>query len=171
MSAAYELYIMRHGIATERGHGTAGDFKRKLTADGRAKVEKIATGLKRLEVEFDWIVTSPLVRALETAQIVLDAYEGNVPMDVHDGLRPGEPSDQLINFLSQQKKRRHILLVGHEPDLSSFAARLLRTGESNLVLKKGGCCLIELDEISVQSQGRLIWWLTPRVLKTIGQNS
>ncbi|MBI2817569.1 MAG: phosphohistidine phosphatase SixA [Acidobacteria bacterium] len=171
MSAPCEIYIMRHGIATQLGHGTADDFKRKLTPDGRAKVEKIARGLSRLGVVFDWIVTSPLVRALETAQIILDACGGKVPMDVHDGLRPGEPSDALLNFLSKQPKRRRILLVGHEPDLSRFAARLLRTGESNLVLKKGGCCLIELDEISLQSQGRLIWWLTPRVLKAIGQGS
>ena len=172
MSAAYELYIMRHGIATERGHGTAGDFKRKLTPDGRAKVEKIAMGLTRLGVEFDCILTSPLVRALETAQIVLDTYQGKMPMEVHDGLRPGESADALLNFLSQQQqKARRILLVGHEPDLSSFAARLLGAGESNLVLKKGGCCLIELDEISIQSKGRLIWWLTPRVLKSIGQGT
>src|SRR5437879_13006704 len=73
----YELYIMRHGIAVTRGAGSfADDAKRQLTPEGKMKVQEIVQGLLRLDFEVDWILTSPLVRAVETAEIVSDAPEG-----------------------------------------------------------------------------------------------
>lgn len=167
--AAYEIYILRHGIATRRGSdGSFDDSKRKLTAEGREKMQKIARGLKRLAVEVDWIVTSPLVRAVETAQIVAESFETKAPVDFCDGLRPGEAAEKLLSFLAKQPERRRVLLVGHEPDLSSLAARLIGAGpDANLVLKKGGCCLITSDHLPPKLQGQLIWWLPPRVLRAI----
>src|SRR5689334_6958352 len=123
---------MRHGVAAEEGHGTAGDFNRKLTVDGRTEVEKVARGLRRMDVEFDWIVTSPLLRALETAQIVAAAYGDKSPFDVTDELRPGNPGDALLKFLCNHPTRKSILLVGHEPDLGIFAARLLHCADLDL---------------------------------------
>ena len=163
--AGYEFYLMRHGIAAART-GTIDDFRRKLTPEGRDKMEKIAQGLRRLGVGLDWIVTSPVVRAVETAEIVAKSLPAKVPMDMCDELRPGKSHDDLLIFLGAQPERKRILLVGHEPDLSLLAGRLIGAGRNcNLGFKKGGCCLIRAERMPPRSQGHLIWWLTPRICR------
>ena len=119
---AFEFYIMRHGIATQRGSdGSADDSKRKLTPEGREKMLEIAKGLKRLGVEVDWVLTSPLVRAVETAQIVSGTLGSKVPLDSCDELRPGEPAEKLLAYLAKQPDRKRVLLVGHQ--ISSVSIR------------------------------------------------
>jgi phosphohistidine phosphatase len=168
-TTGYELYLMRHGIAAKHGaDGAFDDAKRKLTAEGKDKLQDIAKGLKRLRVEFDWVLSSPLVRAAETAEIVRDFLGSQVPMEVCEALRPGESPEKLISFLSKHKERKRILLVGHEPDLGILAGRLIGAGhEANLVFKKGGCCLVACDHLTLRTPGELVWWLTPRVLRSL----
>ena len=163
----YELYIMRHGIAVSRAAiGIGDDAKRPLTPDGKKKMQEIAEGLAKLGVEIDWIVTSPLVRAAETAGIVADSREGNVPMDFCDALRPGGSAEVLIAFLAKHPHRKRVMVVGHEPELSELAARLIGAGRNvRLAFKKGGCCLIRFDEFPPKSPGELVWWLTPRAMR------
>ena len=165
--AGYEFYIMRHGIAVTRGSaGFSDDSKRPLTPEGKKKTKEIASGLTRLGFDVDWIVTSPLVRAVETAEIVAEALQSNVPVDFCDHLRPGGSAEALIAFLAKHPNRKRVLVVGHEPDLSELAARLVGAGRhANLAFKKGGCCLITFDEFPPKSPGQLIWWLTPRLLR------
>jgi len=165
--AAYELYIMRHGIAVTRGTaGFSDDFKRPLTPEGKKKTQQIARGLLRIGLAVEWVVASPLVRAVETAEVVIDSLGKNVPMDFCDALRPGGSAEAVIAFLAKHHQRKSVLVVGHEPDLSEMAARLIGAGRhANLGFKKGGCCLITFDEFPPQSPGRLVWWLTPRVLR------
>jgi phosphohistidine phosphatase len=163
----YEIYIMRHGIAAkEADDGSSDDSKRKLTSEGREKMQEIAKGLKRLGVELDWIVSSTLARAVETAQIASASLGPKVPFDSCRELGPGEPPEKLLAFLAKHPERKRILLVGHEPDLSMLAARLMGAGRNaNLSFKKGGCCLIVSGEFPNKSQGYLAWWLTPRLLR------
>jgi phosphohistidine phosphatase len=167
--SAYKLYILRHGIAAPRGSGgSLDDSKRKLTPEGRERMQEVAKGLKRLGLALDWIVTSPLARALETAQIVSEGLGSKAPLDPCDELRPGEPPEKLLAYLAKQPERKQVLLVGHEPDLSKLAARLLGAGRDvNLALKKGGCCLISSEQFPLKSEGQLVWWLTPRLLRAI----
>ena len=166
----YEIYIMRHGIAEDLGVGDAmHDSDRKLTDEGKDKMRKIARGLKRLGVELDWIVSSPLRRARETAEIVSGVVGSKVPLDTCEALEPGESDDRLFAFLAVHPERRRMLLVGHEPDVSMLAARLMGAGRNvNLAFKKGACCLIVSEEFPGRSRGRLAWWLTPRQLCAIG---
>jgi phosphohistidine phosphatase len=165
----YELCIMRHGPAGARGTAVEEDFKRPLTPQGKTKVEEIARGLLRLGFEADWIVTSPLLRAAETAEMVADAFPPGVPMDFSEGLKPGAAPETLIDFLARHLERRRVLVVGHEPDLSQMAARLVGAGRhANLGFKKGGCCLIRFTEFPPKSPGELVWWLTPRILRKLG---
>jgi len=166
----YELCIMRHGVAVTRGAaGIGDDAKRPLTPEGKKKMQEIAQGLTRLGVEIDWIVTSPLVRAVETAGLVADSRQGNLPMDFSDALRPGGSAEALISFLAKHPNRKRVLVVGHEPDLSDLAARLIGAGRNaHLAFKKGGCCLIHFSEFPPKSPGQLVWWLTPRVLRRLG---
>ena len=164
-----ELFIMRHGIAVARGTpGISDDAKRALTPEGKKKVEEIAQGLLNLGVNFDWIVTSPLVRAVETARMVREVAGPEIPLDVCDDLRPGGAPEALIAYLAKHENRKRILVVGHEPDLSELAGRLIGAGHrAHLALKKGGCCLVEFSEFPPKSPGKLIWWLTPRVMRRL----
>ncbi|MGD0693385.1 MAG: phosphohistidine phosphatase SixA [Terriglobia bacterium] len=166
----YELYIMRHGIAVTRGAtGIGDDAKRPLTPVGKKKMEEIAQGLAVLGIEIDWIVTSPLVRAVETAGIIADSRGGNIPLDFSDALRPGGSPETLISFLAKHPQRKRVLVIGHEPDLSDMARRLIGAGRNaRLAFKKGGCCLIHFNEFPPKSPGELLWWLTPRVMRRLG---
>lgn len=165
----HELFIMRHGIAVARGTpGISDDAKRALTPEGKKKVEEIARGLLNLGVNFDWIVTSPLVRAVETARVVREVGGPSIPLDVCDDLRPGGAPEALIAYLAKHENRKRMLVVGHEPDLSELAGRLIGAGHrAHLALKKGGCCLIEFNDFPPKSPGKLVWWLTPRVLRKL----
>jgi phosphohistidine phosphatase len=169
--ARYELYIMRHGLASPRGAaGIPDDTKRPLTPEGEKKTRESARGLLRLGFELDWIVTSPLVRAVETAGIVSDVLDSETPMDISEALRPGGSPEALFALLAKHPHRTRVLVVGHEPDLGELAARLLGAGRNtHLGFKKGGCCRIDFDEFPPKSPGHLIWWLTPRVMRKLNQ--
>ena len=167
----YELLILRHGIAVQREVGGASpaareDAKRPLTAKGKKRLQQIAAGLRRLGCKSDWIVTSPLVRAADTAERVAAILAPRAPLDVCAALSPGGSAEELLSFLATHPNRKRILLVGHEPDLSALAARLMGAGaQANLAFKKGGCCLIRFAEHPSQSTGQLVWWLTPKLLR------
>jgi len=121
-----------------------------------------------LGFQVDWIVTSPLVRAVETAEIIAESLGSSVPMDFCDALRPGGSPEGLIAFLAKQAVRKRVLVVGHEPDLSQLAARLVGAGRhANLSFKKAGCCLITFHEFPPKYPGELVWWLTPRLMRKL----
>ena len=165
----YELYIMRHGIAVVRGVTTVlDDAKRPLTPEGKEKMGEIAAGLVRAGLEVDWIVSSPLARAAETAEIVAEALSPKPPLDFCEALRPGGEPEALISYLAKHSNRRRVLVVGHEPDLGELAARLIGAGRNaNMPFKKGGCCLITFSVFPPKAPGRLVWWLTPRVMRKL----
>jgi phosphohistidine phosphatase len=165
----YELYVMRHGLAVTRGSVRfSDDAQRPLVPEGKEKMREIAGGLKRMGFEVDWIVTSPLVRAVETAGIIAESLASSVPVDVCDAMRPGGSPEALLAFLAKRPNCRRVLVVGHEPDLSELAARLIGAGgHANLAFKKGGCCMISFDEFPPKSPGQLVWWLTPRLLRKL----
>jgi phosphohistidine phosphatase len=165
----YELYIMRHGLAVARGSARfSDDAQRPLTPEGKEKMREIGQGLKRAGFEVDWIVTSPLVRAAETAEIVAKSLDSNPPVDNCDAMRPGGSPEDLLAFLAKRPSRTRVLVVGHEPDLSALAARLVGAGShANLAFKKGGCCMISFDEFPPKGPGQLEWWLTPRLLRKL----
>jgi len=166
-TAGYELYVMRHGIAVDRGSaGFSDDSKRPLTVEGKKKMKQIMAGLIKLGFDLDWIVSSPLVRARETAEIVAEELGTRPPLDLCDALGPGGSPESLISFLAKHSNRKRVLVVGHEPDLSELVARLIGAGRhTHFGFKKGGCCLITFLEFPPKSPGQLVWWLTPRLLR------
>jgi|SRR6516165_5680273 phosphohistidine phosphatase len=165
----YELCLMRHGMAVMRTSGAAlDDAKRPLTAAGRARMKEIARALRRSGFVPDWIITSPLLRAVQTAEVVTKALGLEERPDICDGLAPGGSPEALLALLGKRPERRRVLAVGHEPDLSEIAARMIGAGRhANLGFKKGGCCLIGFDQFPPKSPGRLSWWLTPRILRRL----
>ena len=172
--AAYSLYLMRHGLAVEPGHADfPDDAARPLTPKGEKRVEQIAAGLIQTGFAVDWIVTSPLVRAKQTAELVaasLDSKDSKIAFDSCEALSPGGAFGDIKEYLSGKQEHRRVLLVGHEPDLGRLASRLIGMGKgSGLAFKKGGCCLIHWDDLPLESTGMLVWWLTPRLLRALGK--
>jgi phosphohistidine phosphatase len=167
--AGYDLYIMRHGKAVRRGPHYSDDAKRPLTAQGIRDLQKITNGLIRSGVVVDWIVSSPLVRAKETAQILAESLAPQVAVEFTETLSPGGTAEALLTLLAKHSARTSTLVVGHEPGLSELACRLIGANlDAGLALKKGGCCLITFSGLPQLSKGRLLWWLTPRVLRKMG---
>ena len=167
----YELYLMRHGPAGQRGSlgARADDNLRTLTDVGRKKMARVAQGLQKLPVKLDWVVTSPLARAKETAEIVAKVAAPEAPLTECEALAPGGSAQAVLAFLAEHAERPRVLLVGHEPDLSLLAGHLIGAGpKANLGFKKGGCCLIRLQQLPPRSAGELVWWATPRLLRKLG---
>jgi len=169
VQTGYSLYIMRHGLAVARGSVRfSDDAQRPLVPEGKEKMREIGEGLKRMGCEVDWIVTSPLVRAVETAEIIAESLASRPPVDVSEAMRPGGSAEALVTFLAKRPNRTKVLVVGHEPDLSELAARLIGAGShANLGFKKGGCCMISFNEFPPKRPGQLVWWLTPRLLRRL----
>jgi phosphohistidine phosphatase len=164
------LYFLRHGIAVERGDPRyPNDSLRPLTAEGSRKMRRIATGMRALGLKLDVVLASPYIRARQTAEIVAGAFHAKRKLHVADGLAPEGSAHQLIRLLKDKyAAAEHILLVGHEPDLSEMIGLLLagRTGVP-LALKKGGLCLLTVESLACRRCARLEWLLTPRQLESI----
>jgi phosphohistidine phosphatase len=151
------LYFLRHGIAEERSP-SGSDFDRRLTDEGIREMETVAQGLHKLGLRFDAILTSPLVRARQTAAIV--ARELNVEDVLREerGLASGAGLGDLQDVLESQPSKAHVLLVGHEPDFSGFVSRLI--GGGRVKMKKAGLACVETAAIE-PGAGELRWLLNP----------
>lgn len=143
-----DLYIMRHGIAVDRGDPDfPNDDDRPLTPKGRKRLRAIARGLRSLEITPSVVLTSPLVRARETAEILTTSLR--VVEDAlieSELLTPDGSIDELVSYLADLEGRGPVLLVGHEPELSGLISRMLVGNDSlDVVLKKGAVAHLEWD--------------------------
>ena len=163
MPGPYELYLIRHGVAEERGEAWPDDSKRPLTEDGTSRMRKAARGLSRLGVAFDIVLTSPLVRARQTAEIVAGGLAPRPTLVNIESLAPDAGYAALMADLEKQARKPRIALVGHEPDIGELAARLIGSRRA-IEFKKGAICRIDLDEIPPSGPGQLRWFLTPKIL-------
>jgi phosphohistidine phosphatase len=168
MPGTHELYLIRHGIAAERGPQYPDDTKRPLTTQGIARLRREADGLVQLDVQFDVVLTSPLVRAKQTADIISSALPGRPNVVTAEALSPGGSHASVIDELAKHVRRTRIALVGHEPDLGELAARLIGA-KKPIELKKGSVCRIDVQSLPPAGAGRLRWLLTPRMLRKIGK--
>ena len=165
----YQFYVMRHGIAVARGDPNfPDDAKRPLTPEGKKKLRAIARGLFRLGLCVDAIISSPLVRASETAAIAAEIFGPGITIEFSDFLRPGGSLQALVTSLGKRPDHRSVLVVGHEPDLSDGVAKLIGNARGSFQFKKGGCCRIDFEKFPPRPPGKLCWWLTPRVMRKIG---
>lgn len=162
-----ELYLVRHGIAAERGKEWPDDSKRPLTHKGIARMREIVAGLETQGVELDLILSSPLVRARQTADLIHQGLGGSIPLEETATLAPGGAPSDLIAFLRERKstkKFERIALVGHEPDLGQLAAFLIGA-RAPLIFKKGGVCRIDFERVPPVPPGQLVWFLPPKILR------
>ena len=161
------LFILRHGLAVEPGSaGFAKDSDRPLTPKGKRKLEKIAEALIELEICFDCILSSPYLRARQTAQIIADAFDLSKKLELTEHLTPAGSAKKLIDLVNHRApEAQDVLLVGHEPYLSELISLLL-SGDRDLAveMKKGGLCKLSMDTLEHGRCARLEWLVGPKHL-------
>jgi phosphohistidine phosphatase len=159
-----DLLLLRHGIAEEQaGHGGS-DSERRLTDKGVRRVRQIARAMQEMELEFDLILSSPFLRARETAEVVAEILHLEDRLQFSTHLAIPTSSTKLIEQINSTKPLpQSVLLVGHEPHLSGLASLLLAgTPSLELLLKKGGLAKLEVSGLQAARCATLAWLLTPR---------
>ena len=165
------LYLLRHGLASDPGeHGLPKDLpdaERPLSAKGKQKLWRITGAMRALELKFDAVVSSPLLRARQTAQIVAEAFELRRKLILTDDLAPaGDPKALLDQLNKLGPRAKNILLVGHEPYLSRLIGLLMAGNTTAAIdLKKGGLAKLEVEQLRFARCAELAWLLTPKQLE------
>lgn len=168
-----ELFIIRHAIAEPIGkENHFSDEKRVLTAEGRNRMREAVKGLIKLGVELDLIMTSPLPRALETAEIIASAAGLSKKEIKQTGnLAPGFSAEDLFAEIKGQTGAEAVALVGHQPDLGALISRIIQIdgGAFSIQLKKGAVCCLNVTETVPSLRGVMMWMLAPRQLRLLAK--
>jgi phosphohistidine phosphatase len=160
------LYFLRHGIAVEPSEWIRRDFERPLSREGIARMEREARGIAELSLDLDAIVSSPLQRARQTAEIVASRLRLQDALVLDDRLAGGFDVKSATAIMGDHADARALMLVGHEPAFSVTAGRL--TGDASLEIKKGALAGIELSGPSA-TRGTLFCLIPPKVLVALGK--
>jgi phosphohistidine phosphatase len=151
------LYLLRHGKAGQpRAHD---DDARDLTERGVSALRAAASLWRRLDVRPDVVVSSPLSRALHTAVLFVEGVGLPDQPLTDDRLRPGAAWSDLAEVVAEHPRAERIMLVGHDPDLSSAVEEL--TGAAAIRLRKGGLAAVEFEAEPRPGAGELAWLLDP----------
>jgi len=162
--ATLELYLIRHGVAADRGEEYPDDSKRPLTSDGISQLRKQAKALDSLDIGFDHIITSPLVRTRQTADVFAEHLKSKPSVSNSDALAPAGTPAAVLQELGKHMRKARIALVGHEPNIGELAARLIGS-RTPLAFKKGAICRIDFEVFPPKGSGQLRWFVTPKMLR------
>lgn len=165
-----ELYIVRHGIAVDREDPKCPpDPERFLTDEGKEKSRQVAKGVAEVASVPDLILTSPYLRALQTAEIFADALEySKTRIRKSDLLLPGAEPLQLFRELAKDKDLSSVFIFGHAPHLDDILATSIGTKHHISSLKKVGVAFVELKRL-IPPSGELVWLGTPKLLRKVGK--
>jgi phosphohistidine phosphatase len=167
MAGSIDLYLVRHAIAEERGSAWPDDAKRPLSEEGRVKMARQVAGLDTLEVKIEEILTSPLVRTRQTAEILAQGLSSRPKITDFPPLAPGHAAKEVLSALKDYARRSRLALVGHEPGLGDVMGALIGTRNA-ITFKKGGVSLVKVDRLPPEAgAGALYWFLTPKVLRKL----
>ena len=165
------LFLLRHGIAVERGDlDFENDAERPLTPKGRRQLRQVVVAMRKMDLRFDVILSSPFVRAKQTAELVAGLLKLEKRLNFSGALTPDGSAKILLRQFGKLKPApASVLLVGHEPYLSGLIS-LLTTGHENLALdfKKGGLCKLKIETLRPGHCATLAWLLTPKQMKLMG---
>ena len=165
-----DVLVVRHAVAVDKAEAQRQgmlDRDRPLTKAGRTSIQRVTRGLVTRVPAVTVLITSPWRRALETAESLCRPYRGLRPV-ASEALLPGAEPQALARELQQHASAGVIALVGHEPHLSSWVSWCL-TGSTDgiLELRKGGACLLRFEDTVGPRCGRLLWLMTPGVLRRL----
>jgi phosphohistidine phosphatase len=163
------LYLVRHAIANPHDASGARDEDRALTEDGIRKMHQAAAGLRRLDFIPELILSSPLIRASQTAEILIEEFGKGTELKTLSALAPsGLRQDVYSAIASYGKTRNSLMLVGHQPSLGWIAGEIIGgSAECFIDFKKGGACVLDLIHLGNPPNGSLMSLLTPSILRSI----
>jgi phosphohistidine phosphatase len=161
-----KIYLIRHSNAVEPGTpGYEDDSLRPLTEKGRDKMKDIASALKALDVKPNLIVSSPYIRAQQTAEILAKVLKYKQELAFSDALVPMGNADNIIGEINEKYSVDELVLVGHEPCLSVLIGTLIAGNpELAINIKNGGVCCLSSDDLHTERKAVLEWVLTPKLL-------
>jgi phosphohistidine phosphatase len=150
------IYLLRHGKAGSPL--PANDEARELTKGGVAALRAAAPLWRRLNLRPDIVLTSPLVRARQTAELLCEGIDAAPPLD-DERLEPGAGWSEMARAIADHPDARRIMFVGHEPDLSRVAQHL--SGAASVRMRKGGLACLEFPGVPEPGSGEIAWLLDP----------
>lgn len=159
-----KIYVVRHGVPVDGlTSEIRTDAERPLSERGIVETNMVASALKTLGARPDPIVSSPLVRACQTADIFQEHLDGE---RVSSGsLAPGGAPDEVFSFLAKYEDRPEVMVVGHEPDVGDLVSALVGGSKQFCMpFKKGAVCCIEVADIPPVLSGGIVWMLNPAVI-------
>lgn len=166
-----QILVVRHAIAEDRDTFAAAgrdDSERPLTEVGVRRMAVGAAGLVRVLPHLDVIASSPLVRAVQTADVLATAY-GHDRVERVAALAPGGDFDAVVDWLERHEPESVVALIGHEPDLSELVTYLLLNAAAPFFsFKKGAACLLEFEGRIAPGEAELRWLLAPKQLRALG---
>lgn len=159
-----DLYILRHSDAAP--HGTMRDADRPLTGEGIRKMTMLAKAMRKMDLTFDAILSSPYIRAKETAEITGEILECKSPIKVTQNLASdGNPSALLKEISETFPRNGSILIVGHEPYLSGLISVLVSgRPDISIRLAKAGLCKLAVEGLRLGKCATLEWLISPSQL-------
>ncbi|HUL42906.1 MAG TPA: phosphohistidine phosphatase SixA [Bacteroidota bacterium] len=163
-----ELYLLRHGIAVPRGTPGFPNDDRPLTDDGRRKMRRASAGMSKILTDISCILSSPLRRTAETAEIVAEALGMSDKICERAELLPDAPVQGLKDLLIEFRDHRKLLLVGHGPTIGEFASGLIGASGTRIEFRKGGLCRIDIEP-EISGSGMLRWHFTPKHLRLLSR--
>jgi phosphohistidine phosphatase len=163
------VYLFRHASAGQHVASPGKDEKRPLDDKGKKQAQEMGRALTALGVELDVIISSPLTRALQTAELAAIEFKHKDKIVSDDAMRPDASYDQFQDLLSRYRKNEAIMVVGHDPSITGFVTRLLTgSGARDCIeFKKGAVVKLEVDGGS----GKLQWMVTPKLAKDLQATS
>jgi phosphohistidine phosphatase len=163
-----ELIFLRHGLAADLEDWKGDDADRPLTAEGADRTKEVVRGLRALKVRPDAILSSPLLRARETAEIAKKGLITDTKVELVDELALSASPDRLIARLADLAEKPVVLCVGHEPHISTtMSAMVSGKTAASFEVKKAGACCIRFTGIPKAGAGTLLWLLPPKFLRVI----
>jgi phosphohistidine phosphatase len=159
------LYLLRHGIAEDHG-SRGGDAERELTEEGKEKTHAALLAAKKMKLAApELVIASPLVRAQQTAQIALEVFAHGAKFETSDLIKPSSDITQTMTLIAERsKKHGSMMLVGHDPHLSTFASALLGSSGVVMEMKKSSLAKFEISRFDVpRMRGFLTALLPPKI--------
>ena len=169
-----QVFLLRHAIAETRDpERYPVDADRPLTREGKARMARAARGMRALGLRFDVVLTSPLLRARQTARVVAPMFRPHPPVRALRPLSPGGGTGGVFAALEAVPAGASVLLVGHDPDLARLAGAMMLEPRADLpvAFKKGGLCRIDFEGLAKSGRGRLVFLLTPKILRRLAPRS
>lgn len=164
------IYFLRHANAGEPKPNPAKDEKRPLDERGIEQSHDVGRALAAMNATLDVIISSPLLRALQTAEIVATEMHHGQKVVTDAGLRPGATFEEFEQLLTRHSRTEAIMVVGHNPNLSQFLNKLLPggNGASPIEMRKASIAKIEKEG---RNSAILKWYMTPKVVRAIQHGS